>query len=212
MSLLTPIKGRIRSEKLDPAADIRDLLPTVPQVLSDFTRALEDIDVLCLRGRPGHFFSFTGFSARQQVPLLVNRWLNDAVVTHKVGPKLAENSGIIASDVDPRIRPFTVEEREVVRSWLKLNQEIEALTKVALVRFSSFVKFDRINANDYKSKTLQETVDLTSELSRKGKDLELPFNPDDKFLKSLGERITGLKAKQDAVTPQWWKEWRHVSP
>ncbi|KAG6879882.1 hypothetical protein C0992_010235 [Termitomyces sp. T32_za158] len=185
MFLLTPVKGRIRSEKLDIAEDIRNLFPLAPKALVDFSDALDDIDVPCVRGSPGSFFQFSGFLERRRVPSAVSRWLNDAIVTHNVGSKLVEKSGIISSDADLRIRPFTVAERTTVQRWLMLSQEIDALSSIAVM--------------------VQKTLDLTSE-----EDRALKFSSDN-TLKSVERKITGLKEKQDAATPQWWKEWRHVT-
>ncbi|KAG6885665.1 hypothetical protein C0993_011429 [Termitomyces sp. T159_Od127] len=181
MFILTPIKGRIRSEKFYFGQDIRDMFPLAPKSFVDFSHALDDVDVPCLRGRPGRFFQFSGHLETRRLPLIVNRWLNDAVVTHNVGPKLVEKSGTINPDVDLRIRPFTVEEHDTVQNWLMLSQEIDALTLLA---------------------------EVSAELSQGRKDLEIPG---DSTVKILERKITWLKAEQEAITPQWWKEWRHVS-
>ncbi|KAG5350884.1 hypothetical protein C0989_008918 [Termitomyces sp. Mn162] len=140
------------------------------------------MDVPCMRGRPDYFFRFDGFKFLQQrqIAPMMDCWLNDAVATSGVGQELAKRSGILTSDADPRIRPFTVEERKAVQSWLALSEKIESLTRIL--------------------ESLQKT--LVTQLVRDKRD---------NAIKSLEHKIAELKAKQNAVTPQWWEEWRHIS-
>ncbi|KAG5720236.1 hypothetical protein E4T56_gene3323 [Termitomyces sp. T112] len=178
------LNGRIQTEKIVSGEVLRDRFTrdNFPQYFIDLTHKLDDMDVPCMRGRPDYFFRFDGFKFLQQrqIAPMMDCWLNDAVATSGVGQELAKRSGILTSDADPRIRPFTVEERKAVQSWLALSEKIESLTRIL--------------------ESLQKT--LVTQLVRDKRD---------NAIKSLEHKIAELKAKQNAVTPQWWEEWRHIS-
>ncbi|KAG6873951.1 hypothetical protein C0995_008990 [Termitomyces sp. Mi166 len=177
-------KGRIQSEKLDILD--QDYLDNrlIPQVV---THALDGIDVLCIRGRRGFFFRFSGLLEERPIASMVNRRLNDINVTHDLGQKLVKKSGLITSDADPRIRPFTLEERKAVQRCLSLSQDIQSMTRLAQ-GYSALVQL------------------MT-------KDLAVPqnFTHYENKIKSIESEIAELRAKKDAVTPLWWKEWRQIS-
>ncbi|KAG6908329.1 hypothetical protein DXG01_005240 [Tephrocybe rancida] len=179
--------GRIRSEKLDIGNDVRSLIPMAPRALVDFTHALDEVDVPCLQGTPSPFFGLTGFYSTEKRGLstLLDHWLNDAVVTHGAGQTLVVNSDLVSDD-DPRIRPFTLEERTTVERWLALSQEIESMVRVAV--------------------SMRRTHELASASNK-----VFPQDVFDKTIESLESKIAELQAEQVAITPEWWKEYVHRS-
>ncbi|KAG6842289.1 hypothetical protein C0991_010577 [Blastosporella zonata] len=180
--------GRIRSEKLDTGSDVRGMFPLAPKSFVDFTHALDEVDVPCLHGDPAPFFRLFGFqlpSEKRDLSRTLRRQLDEAVVSHGMGPKLVEESGIISSSDDPRIRPYTMEERENVREWLSLSQQIESMSRVA--------------------ESIRKTHDLTI-----ANDKEFPQEVFNKTIESLESKIAELQAEQKATTPEWWKDWQNI--
>ncbi|KAG6817346.1 hypothetical protein H0H87_009945 [Tephrocybe sp. NHM501043] len=177
---------RIRSEKLDIGQDLRETYPLAPKALVNFTHSLDDVDVPCLNDVPAPFFRLFGFhptSERLGLAGLLKDWLGNAVVTHGTGPKLVEKSGIISSDDDLRIRPYTLEERAGVERWLALSQEIDAMSRVA--------------------RTMKETQELARATNK-----AVPQDVLDKTIESLESKVVELQARQDEVTPDWWQKWK----
>ncbi|GLB40458.1 hypothetical protein LshimejAT787_0803290 [Lyophyllum shimeji] len=187
-------KGRIRAQASNLGRDLREMLPAfAPQNLVDWTQAIDAVDVQILRGQPGPFFTVAGFSTpeRRGIGMALADWLNTLVVHHDAAPKLAEKSGTISSDADPRIRPFSPEEQARNTQWMLLGVEIESTKRVV----SSMKDIDLDKAH------------IVVMGNKKGRSQEIFKST----ISSLESKIQELEAKREESTPSWWKEWLEMS-
>ncbi|KAF5381989.1 hypothetical protein D9615_004327 [Tricholomella constricta] len=185
-------KGRIRAERPDFGSDLREMLPMAPQAFVDFTHALDDVDVQILRGMPTPFFSLAGFltpERRAIVPVAAD-WLNNMIVRHDAAQTLVEESGTITPDDDPRIRPFSREERSKNMEWMYLGGEIEMMRRV-ITSMKETHEQGRILVVGSKKPFPQDVFEST--------------------VNNLQSKIEELETKRSETTPAWWKEWLEMS-
>ncbi|KAF8071981.1 hypothetical protein FPV67DRAFT_1483379 [Lyophyllum atratum] len=186
-------KGCIRSQSQHLGQDFRELLPSAPQSFIDWTHDMDDVDVQVLRGEPSPFFTLAGFSTPEKrgIAAVVAEWLNNAVVHYDAAPKLVEKSGMISSDADPRIRPFSPEEQAKNTEWMLLGVEIESTKRVIASMKDINIDKARVVVVGNKRAIPQDIFDNT--------------------INSLQSKINDLEAKRQETTPAWWKEWQEIS-
>jgi len=184
-------QGRIRAQTSNLGRDLRDMLPALaPQSLTDWTHAIDAVDIQILRGRPSPFFT-VATPEKRRIGTAVAEWFNNMVVNYDATSKLAEESGEISSDGDLRIRPFSLEEQAKNTRWMLLGVEIESTRRIVSSMKDINLDTARIVVVGNKKGISQDIFDST--------------------INSLESKIKELEAKREETTPSWWREWLEMS-
>ncbi|KAF9468108.1 hypothetical protein BDZ94DRAFT_1247203 [Collybia nuda] len=180
--------GRIFTENVD-ASFRKDLSDTMP-ALTSFLESLQRIEgeAHSLRGVPSPFIRIAGMLMpdNRELPQPVMNWLDK----HLESPGTAEILALKTSaltDTDPRIREYTLQERETNLEWMKLGAEISSLNMI-VETMSSATKGARVT-----------TIGG-------GKDID-PAQLMAGAVKSMRMKIEGLEVKRKETIPTWWTSW-----
>lgn len=186
-------KGRIRAERLDLGSEIREMLPMAPQSFVEFTHEMDAIDVQVLRGEPPSFFSVAGFVTpdKRGIAQAASDWLNTQVLTHGAAPALAEKTGVITSDDDPRIRSLSFDEKMENTKWMLLSGDIASMKRVV--------------------EQMKETHAQGRIITIGGGKKAFPEDIFDTTISNLQSKIDELETRRRETTPSWWKEWLELS-
>jgi hypothetical protein len=125
-----PISGR----------EFRQLFPSAPSVVAEFTRLVDSIPIATLRGMPNRFINMAGLLTpdRHDLGRKALAWLEDFLSAPSTATTLASKSDVLASVEDPRVREYTLEERHANLSWMKLGAEIASVKMIAEVGYALF--------------------------------------------------------------------------